>query len=176
MSDEPETRRDRLEQLLARLPPEVKPARDLWPGIERALEPRTRRPWLQPQRLAAAVAVAAIGSFALWRALPPAPAPAAQAWQPSFEAPQDPDFRATRAALEHTYAERLQLLNPATRLRIERNLQIIRRANADIRRALADDPSSPALQRLLDSTWQQEIDLYATVGRATEPALRRTRT
>jgi hypothetical protein len=68
------------------------------------------------------------------------------------------------------------LLEPATRDRIEHDLAIIRSANADIRRALADDPQSAVLNRLLASTWQQEFDLYATVVRTTEPALQRNRT
>jgi hypothetical protein len=94
----------------------------------------------------------------------------------AFEAPQDARYRATRAALEQTFRERLTLLAPETRTRIEQNLEIIRRANDDIRAALATDPNSPLLQQLLESTWQQEIDLYTTVSRNTEPALPRTAT
>ena len=57
---------------------------------------------------------------------------------------------------------------PATRARVQADLAIIRKANADIRAALAQDPASPLLQQLLRSTWQQEIDLYATVTRSTD--------
>lgn len=90
----------------------------------------------------------------------------------AFEAPQDERYRATRAALEKTFRERLDLLAPETRQRIEQNLEIIRKANDEIRQALAADPNSPLLRQLLESTWQQEIDLYTTVSRNTEPALR----
>jgi hypothetical protein len=90
----------------------------------------------------------------------------------AFEAPRDERYRATRAALERTFRERLDLLAPETRQRIEQNLEIIRKANDEIRDALAADPNSPLLRQLLESTWQQEIDLYTTVSRNTEPAVR----
>jgi hypothetical protein len=90
----------------------------------------------------------------------------------AFEAPQDERYRATRAALERTFRERLDLLAPETRQRIEQNLEIIRQANDEIRQALAADPNSPLLRQLLESTWQQEIDLYTNVSRNTEPAVR----
>jgi hypothetical protein len=94
----------------------------------------------------------------------------------AFEAPQDERYRRTRAALEQTFREGLAVLAPETRTRIEQNLEVIRRANADIRAALAADPNSPLLHQLLESTWQQEIDLYTTVGRNVSPALPRTQT
>jgi hypothetical protein len=90
----------------------------------------------------------------------------------AFDAPQDERYRATRAALEKTFRERLDLLAPETRQRVEQNLEIIRKANDEIRQALAADPNSALLQQLLESTWQQEIDLYTTVNRNTEPAVR----
>lgn len=90
----------------------------------------------------------------------------------AFDAPQDERYRATRAALEQTFRERLELLAPETRQRVEQNLEIIRKANDEIRQALAADPNSALLQQLLESTWQQEIDLYTTVNRNTEPAVR----
>jgi len=80
-----------------------------------------------------------------------------------------------RADLERTYRERLELLAPETRRRIEQDLSTIRTANEDIRRALAADPESAVLNRLLESTWQQEFDLYSTVVRNTEPATERNR-
>ena len=50
---------------------------------------------------------------------------------------------------------------------------IIRRANEDLRSALAHDPASPLLLQLLHSTSQQEIDLYTSVAQSTEPLLMR---
>ena len=68
----------------------------------------------------------------------------------------------------------MALLVPATRDRIEHDMSMILAANADIRQALAADPESAVLNHLLESTWQQEFDLYATVIRATAPTGPRT--
>lgn len=94
----------------------------------------------------------------------------------AFEAPQDERYRRTRAAMEESFREGLAVLAPETRTRIEQNLELIRRANADIRAALAADPNSTLLHQLLESTWQQEIDLYTTVSRNVDPALARNET
>jgi hypothetical protein len=179
---------DELDRVLARVPREVPPPADLWPAIAAGLEPRRRR-WSPGLALAAGVAVAAVGGLVGWQVAhrrgpgtPPVVATvapgtaAAPLLAAAFEAPQDERYRVTRAALETTFRERLGLLAPATRARIEQDLAVIRRANDDIRGALATDPNSPLLQQLLESTWQQEIDLYTTVNRTTEPALPRTRT
>lgn len=193
----------RLDALLARVDRAVPPARDLWPGIEARLgaaraAPPARRRW--PYALAAGVALAAVGTLVALRVTDRAPVPVAalpaegapasaapdraatpQASSPelvaaAFAGPQDAEYRAARDALERTFRERLDLLQPETRTRILESLELIRRANEDIRQALAEDPSSPMLLNLLDSTRQQEIDLYTNVTRGTDPALQRTRT
>jgi hypothetical protein len=106
-----------------------------------------------------------------------APADAAAAVAARFAAPDDAHYRAARAELEQAFTERLGLLAPETRTRIEADLAAIRAANADIRAALDKDPASPLLLQLLHSTGQQEIDLYKNVARATAPMTnRRTRT
>lgn len=92
----------------------------------------------------------------------------------NFGPPQNAAYVAANAALERTFNERLKLLAPATRIRVQADLETIRRANADLRSALAHDPASPLLLQLLHSTWQQEIDLYTSVAQSTEPLLRRT--
>ncbi|MFO1401246.1 MAG: hypothetical protein U1F06_11015 [Steroidobacteraceae bacterium] len=173
---------DTLDPLLARLPRAVAPARDLWPGVEAAIRPAPARQW--PLQLAAGLLVAAVSvtlalGFAHRLPLPadaraPAGGNEAALLAARFLPPQDPGYRAARAALERTFRERLVLLAPKTRLRIEADLETIQRANADIRAALEQDPASPVLQRLLESTWQQEFDLYRSVARSTEPLSRRT--
>jgi hypothetical protein len=91
----------------------------------------------------------------------------------SFGPPQNAAYVAANAALERTFEERLKLLAPATRARVQADLETIRRASADLRKALAQDPASPLLLQLLHSTWQQEIDLYTNVAQSTEPFLMR---
>jgi hypothetical protein len=152
----------------------------------------------RPLALVASVAVLGLAASLAWNfhQLPPAPqelvgaAGRAAGAQPAslpaegatpvsarFAAPDDAHYRAARAELEQAFTERLGLLAPETRTRIEADLAAIRAANADIRAALDKDPASPLLLQLLHSTGQQEIDLYKNVARATAPmANRRTRT
>jgi hypothetical protein len=179
-----------LDDRLAALPPEEPPSRDLWPAILAAIEAGEERRasrW-QPRAAVAAglvLALAAAG-YAGWlggRQSGPPIAPSATAGsaaaalrQASFAVPAGRDYLETRADRERTYRERLELLAPATRERVERDLAVVRAANEDIRRALAADPTSAVLNRLLESTWQQEFDLYATVARSTDSATERTRT
>jgi hypothetical protein len=65
-------------------------------------------------------------------------------------------------------------LAPATRERVRADLATIRKANADISAALAQDPASPLLWQLLRNTWQQEINLYTSVAQTTQSMLTRS--
>jgi hypothetical protein len=181
VSKPPPDAADDLDSRLAQLPRELPLARDLWPQIEdsllsaRAISPaRARR---VPLALAAGVALALTAGLIGWQAgrwrQPVASDVSASA---AFAVPVDSAYLKTRAELEQTYRARLELLEPQTRRRVERDLALIRAANADIRRALAADPESAVLNRLLESVWQQEFDLYATVVRTTEPATQGNRT
>ena len=181
----------RVDEALAQLAREQAPGRDLWPAIARAMqadEPAakslargSRSPW--PTALAASAALAALLCALTWSvwhstaptlmATGPLPGSATDARPVGFDLPQDADYLAARAALERTFAERLTMLAPPTRARVQSDLQVIRKANADIRDALAHDPASPLLLQLLRSTWQQEIDLYTTVAHATDTLLMR---
>jgi hypothetical protein len=87
----------------------------------------------------------------------------------SFSLPDAARYQSARAGMEATFYERLKLLRPETRATIEANLQIIRKATEDIRRALDGDPASPLILQLLNDTYQQEFDLYKNVTRDTEP-------
>jgi hypothetical protein len=91
-----------------------------------------------------------------------------------FEEPRNPSYVAARAELEVSFRERVALLDPATRAKIEASLAVIRRAHEDIRKALASDPASPVLEQLWQSTSRDELDLYDRVVRATQPTMTRT--
>jgi hypothetical protein len=173
MSEFPPAERAGLDARLAQLPRELAPARDLWPRIEAAID----RPRRVPLALAAGLAVAVTAGLIGWQATRGSHALRADSASVSgFAVPVNPEYLKTRAELEHTYRERLELLAPETRRRVEHDLELIRAANADLRRALAADPESAVLNRLLESVWQQEFDLYATVVRTTEPATQGNRT
>jgi hypothetical protein len=166
-----------LDQQLAALPRTVEPPRDLWPAIAGATGPQIRARW--PLSLAASVAVAALSAVLTWSLMRDrVVAPPAQVAAPrpvtgvSFAAPDRVKYLRARESAEQLFHERLQLLRPDSRARIEANLQLIRSATDDIRKALDADPASPLLLQLLENTEQQEFDLYRSVTRNTEPALR----
>jgi hypothetical protein len=169
-----------LDQALASLPRSVAPPHDLWPQIARATGqlPAARQTPRWPLALAASLAmVSLVGAlcWSVWRSAQPGGGAGSNV--ANFEPPQNAAYVAARAALVRTFEERLDLLAPATRQRVQADLALIRKANADIRAALAQDPASPLLLQLLRSTWQQEIDLYTNVSRTTEPLMsRRSRT
>ncbi len=182
------SRFDTLEAALAAVPREVQPSQDLWPGIARSIghgaQRAPRTPWSQwPLALAAGLGVLSLVGALCWSVVHEWPASELLAQQRSpghlgntivsFQRPQDADYVAARAALERTFNERLTLLAPATRDRVRADLETIRKANADINAALAQDPASPLLWQLLRSTWQQEIDLYTNVAQTTQTMLTR---
>jgi hypothetical protein len=164
MSDHSDSK---LDALLARLGRDVAPAQDLWPQIEARVS-RQRLPQHRAWQLAAgiaAVCLAAAFALHLWRR--PAPVVAGPPVQ------DEPYLRA-RLQLEQSYRAQLDQLAPDTRAQVERDLNVIGNARADIRRALASDPANPLLNELMATTWQQEIDLYRDVAANSTLATRRS--
>jgi hypothetical protein len=174
-----------LDAELANLPRDIEPPRNLWPGIRARLQERPRRARPVAFAAAAGIAGACVASALTWAILHgrpqlPAPQPVARAGASavvgaaSFDEPRNPNYVAARDNLEANFRERLALLDPATRAKIEASLAVIRRAHEDIRKALAGDPASPVLQQLWQSTWHDEFDLYDHVVQATQPTMTRT--
>ena len=172
-----------LDEQLADLPRSIEPPPQVWTRIEAAMHPggRPRSPW--PLALAASAVVAAVSVMVTWKllrapAVPPVASTTPALTQPvtavSFALPQQAAYLQGRAQLERVFRERLTLLRPDTRAKIETNLAIIRTANDSIRQALEADPSSPLLLQQLQSTQQQEVDLYSNVARNTDPAIGRS--
>ena len=183
------SRFESLDAALASLPRDVRPGRELWPDIARGIDrgnahaPRAMRAqW--PMALAASVLMASLVGALCWSVgreraraellAQRAPAGGVASLPVNFQLPQDVDYVAARAALERTFNERLDLLAPATRVRVRDDLATIRQANADISAALAQDPASPLLWQLLRNTWQQEINLYTSVAQTTQSMLTRS--
>jgi hypothetical protein len=165
-----------LDRLIERLPREVVPPDNLWPGVAARLSSRPRRV-ASPMALAAVVAMAAAGlaSFFTWAVLESRSVPRViQTVSVSFDEPRDPKYVLARDSVEKTFRERLALLEPATRAKIQTSLAVIQKAHEDIRKALAADPQSAVLQQLWESTWHDEFDLYDRVVQATQPTMTRT--
>ncbi len=170
-----------LDDLLADLPRDVPPPPYLWSGIAPPAAASSRRA-SRPMALAAAagVAGACLASALTWAVLHGRSDGACVAGGGGGGAARRPSMsRATRAMWPRatlwklSFRERLALLDPATRAKIEANLAIIRQAHEDIRKALASDPASPVLEQLWQSTWHDEIDLYEHVVQATQPTMTR---
>lgn len=188
--------RDPVLRQVARLPGSVEPARDLWPAIEAEIRVR-KQPVPLPRRtlgwqwaLAAGMAIAAVSVLFTWLALrnPEASAPVVQtagtqapAGELSLQpvsyggyARLGPEYLEVRAQLSAEFQQRVAELPPDTRDQVARNLAVIQQAAADIDAALASDPSSRLLNRLLLSTYQDELALYSHVTAAAQRPLERT--
>jgi len=171
-----------LDEQLANLPRDITPSRNLWPGIVRGIGRGTARGPHRSRPLAfaaaAAVAAACVASALTWAVLHglpnQAPAPVMAARASGYSDLHDAAYVTARDSLEHTFHERLALLDPGTRAQIESSLAVIRKAHEDIRKALAAAPASPVLEQLLESTWHDELDLYDRVVQSTQPNMTRT--
>jgi hypothetical protein len=167
---------DPLDRLIANLPRDIVPPGNLWPRVAARLSSRARH--APPMALAAAIALAAAGLASLftWAVLQGPSVPRViqtVAATASFDEPKDPKYLLARDTEEKTFRDRLALLEPATRAKIESSLALIQKAHEDIRKALAADPQSPVLEQLYQSTWHDEFDLYDRVVQATQPTMTR---
>jgi hypothetical protein len=166
-----------LDEMLAQLPREVAPPRNLWRGIRRRMDHAPRRGRPMVYAAAAGLVGACVASALTWVMLHghgAAPAPQTAARMQNFDGPMSASYVAARDDLETNFRQRLALLDPTTRARIEASLAVIHNAQEDIRKALGGDPSSPLLEQLWQSTWHDELDLYDHVVRATQPTMTRT--
>lgn len=179
-----ERERDPVLARVASLPESVEPARDLWPGIHAQLQAQpAQRPAAPPRglswswALAAGVAVASVSVLFTWMAVKapddatvrvaavqPTPVEALQPVSYGQYARLGPEYLETRAEMLEMFRARLSTLPDDVRLRVEEDLAAIQQAADDIDAALAEDPSSRLLNRLLLSTYQEEMRLYTRVA------------
>lgn len=179
-------REQRLRQLLAHaaaLPRAVAPDRDLWPGIARRVE-RERSwswaygGWRSPALLAAAATVAIGLAAVFWTDQGPARVRTVQIPTPTPEARlaagtaglADPvlaaaerDYEAAANALLEALQQRRARLQPEDLATVEANLDVIDRALAEVRQALARSPESPELGRMLVSTHRKKVEVLSRV-------------
>jgi type VI protein secretion system component VasK len=166
-NDTPEWLRSRL----SGLPREIFPARDLWPDIARRLDGRKTFHWM-PLAAAASVAISVAAVWITWQTAMEQRRNAAfllEARQ-TLQQIQQP-YLPVRAAYAAQWPALREQLDPETAAVVERNLEIIRNANAELSRALQRNPDSPVLQQLLHQTLAQEVALYRRVDSATRPGI-----
>ncbi|HEU4601762.1 MAG TPA: hypothetical protein VFS24_07325 [Steroidobacteraceae bacterium] len=176
-----ESSRDRLDELLASVPRDVKPQRDLWAGIQAEItaDGSTRRGGGSFHRVwqIAAGVLLIVGSSAttyfLMRDHAPQPtqaqvempAPALMAMPAKFGVQElGADYQKTHAALEAQFERRIANLPPLTQAKLRRNLADLRKAAHEIGQTLAQQPSNALLQELLMSTYQSELQLLTQVN------------
>lgn len=156
----------KLKAALKKLPREVDPSRDLWPGIEARLSrrPRAVRP-LWAYGLAASVLVAVVAG-ALWSVgMQRGRDTATQTIVAQGTSPQDSYF-AQRAAYAEQSVQSATDLSPATREVILKNLHIIESSMQSMQAALDQDPNNPRLRALLFDLYQNESRLLAATQQA----------
>lgn len=188
MSNQPN---DPLSQMLASLPRDVPPERDLWSGIQAEI---TKTPivtdtapvvhfassrWFQLAAGLLLVLATSLTTFVITRQSfeKDAAAQVAQQQQvPTAVAPLNAmpvsfgtevlgaDYLKARSELDKSFEERMKTLPPSTRAKLERNLADLRHAATEISNTLAEHPSDPLLQDLLMSTYQRELQLLADVS------------
>ncbi|MDF2180311.1 hypothetical protein P2G88_18800 [Aliiglaciecola sp. CAU 1673] len=141
---------------LEQLPREQQPERDLWPGIEHALNRQSHAP-LEPtkrngQYWGMAAAVAMVGMLS---------------WFGVQQIGPDQDDLAARLSAQHQ-AQKQALLakftdQPALTENWQQQLKELDDAAMAIRKALENDPDNMAMLQMLQQVYQQQIDLIEKV-------------
>lgn len=181
---------DELMAKAAVLATEVSPERDLWPGIEQAInEPvRPRRSGFGSMWAQAAAVVLLVGGssgltyLAMTGDEDPTVPPMVDTIELGFEPVSanfgsqytlGPDYIDARRILKGSFDENLDSLSPEAREEVIRNLATIRQAIDDINEALADQPDSVLLQELLLDSYRNELSLMMQVDGVTRNAMYR---
>jgi hypothetical protein len=149
-------RPDWLAEHLERLPAELAPGRDLWPGIALRLDRRERRRWPIPAMAACVLLGAGLALFG-WQAFR-----AAQAERLAAEAMMaqmlEPYERTQDEQTARWYAVRA-MLHPTAAEALEVEMNTLHAARASLSSALANAPTDPTLHRLLRQVVARQSEL-----------------
>jgi hypothetical protein len=175
----------------AALPKEIKPGRDLWPGIEQALartQPRIE-PWNWQGLFAQAAAVILLvgaSSGLTYLAVKdggsqvsPVVTDVERVFEPvsgSFGSRYNlgPDFLDARNVLAARLEGEMEKLSPESRAAVQKSLDAIHEAIVEINKALAEAPDNVLLQNLLLRTYHEELALMQQVGGISNSAMNRS--
>ena len=194
MSDQSNKQGDPLSQMLASLPRDVPPERDLWQGIQAEIAKTpivtdsapvvhfTSSRWFQLAAGLLLVLATSLTTFVITRqSMEKDPAVQVARQQPEQQVPMataplnampvsfgpealGADYMKARSELSAQFEARIKTLPPSTRAKLETNLADLRHAANEISKTLAEHPSDPLLQDLLMSTYQRELQLLADVS------------
>ena len=176
---------DRDDKLVARageLAKDIRPERDLWPGIEQAITQPKKSRWT-PRFAQAAAVVLLIGASSglTWlstkdrvQVIEVVPA-GLTVEQASFGGRYalGVGYQEAHRDLEAQLETELARLSPEAREEVELNLAMIRGAIGQINEALAQEPDNPLLQELLLQTYKEELTLMQRVGGLTQHVMSR---
>ena len=180
-----EQREDRLAAAARQLATEIRPQRDLWPGIERAItEPAPRRSRWTPMFAQAAAIVVLIGASSglTYLAMKDDRPVVIERVTPEYTFERaafgsnytlGSDYLETRADLLARFEQELERLSPGQRQDVEQSLEVIREAINDINAALQQDPDNTLLQDLLMKTYHEELSVMRKVGGVTQSVMSR---
>ena len=173
---------DKLAMAASRLATEITPERDLWPGIEEAINAPQRSRWT-PMLAQAAAVVLLVGASSMVTYVvvkydePQATTPIAQVEptnlvfeQAAFGPDHTFDSLYGRAGgdVASTLDRGLKNLSPEAREDVLRNLAVIRQAITDISEALEEEPNNAFLQELLVEAYGNELALMNRVSGMTQ--------
>ncbi len=170
MSNEQE---DKLMQAASELATEIRPERDLWPGIEEAISKPRRSRWTPMLAQAAAVVMLVGASSLITYTLTKQEPQVIEVTRPSLTFDQaaftnsgllGEEFRLARGSVSAQLQRELDRLSPEARADVERNLAVIRLAIADINQALSKEPDNELLQELLANAYREEVAIMQRVG------------
>lgn len=182
---------DKLLMAASGLATEITPERDLWPGIDEAINRPQKSRW-SPMLAQAAAVVLLVGASSMLTYMivkydaantPSTPPQVIQVMTPS-------NLTFDRAAFggEHTLASvygraggnigsrldrELAKLSPEVREDVQRNLAVIRQAIESIGAALEKEPDNAFLQELLLEAYNNELALMNRVGNMTQRVMAR---
>ena len=178
---------DALMAQASQLEKDIQPERDLWPNIAQAIaEPTapTEASWSRYFAQAAAVLLLIGGSSGItYLAMNDDKQTSIQnaqvtglTFQPvsgSFGSQYTlgPDFHDARSILESRLNEELQRMSPEARAEVEISMETISTAIAELNRALANEPDNTLLQKLLLSSYREELSVMRKINGLTESVM-----
>ena len=192
MNDDATRTDDKIMRAASRLDTDVKPQRDLWPGIEAAISApaeSSRTVWNSVWAQAAAVLLLVGGSSGLTYMVmsedvieltPQEPGvgqelvfePVAGSFGSQYNLGSD--YLVAHDELDARLNQQLEQLPAETREDVQKNIETIRAAIREINKALANEPDNVLLQELLLNTYKDEMDLMIKVDGLASAVVRRT--
>jgi hypothetical protein len=164
---------------------DIQPERDLWPEIAAGIAQPPVMSMAQRFAVQAAAILILVGASSGLTYLAmtdggSAVSPVAQRAQLVFEPVSGdfgsqytlgPGFQDARSVLVSHLEDEVARLSPAARGDVHKNLTTIRVAIADINKALANEPDNALLQKLLLSSYQEELSVMKKVNGITNAVM-----